>query len=96
MCGEEYNKGFSPVKIPQGSLISRPYLTCTLYQILEVGKAWEQGYLNIGVKVTTIKKLPLCNESNCNVENDLHVPLGSIYYNKFYQGVNLSAACASC
>ena len=65
-----------------------------LYQILEVGKAWEQGYLNIGVKVTTIKKLLLCNERNRNVENDL--PLGSIYYNEFYQGVNLSAACASC
>ena len=68
-----------------------------LYQILEVGKAWEQGYLKISVKVTTIrtiKKLLLCNESNRNVENEL--PLGSIYYNEFYQGVNLSAACASC
>ena len=66
-----------------------------LYQILEVGKAWEQGYLKMGVKVTirTIKKLPLCNESNHNFENDL--PLGSIYYNEFYQGVNLSSACAS-
>ena len=45
-----------------------------LYQILEVGKAWEQGYLKIGVKVTTIrtiKKLLLCNESNHNFENNL-------------------------
>ena len=47
-----------------------------------MGKAWEQGYLKIGVKVTirTTKKLLLCNESNHNFENDL--PLGSIYYNK--------------
>ena len=42
-----------------------------LYQLLEVGKAWEQGYLKIGIKVTmirTIKELLLCNH---NFENDL-------------------------
>ena len=95
MCGVYYNKGFSPVDIPRGSLF--PGLTCTLYQILELGKAWEQGYFKIGVKVTTIrrvKKLLLCNESNHKFENDL--PLGSIYYNEFNQGVNLYAPCASC
>ena len=26
VCGEEYNKDFSPVNIPRGSLVSRPYL----------------------------------------------------------------------
>ena len=34
VCGEEYNKCFSPVNIPWGSLVSRPYLHNQYNQII--------------------------------------------------------------